>query len=204
MDELLGFIALSGAFFPLILWIPVCLLVAVVVSRLSTRGVYRLLIGLAAFAITFTLPLADEIAGRIYLSYLCKTQGGFKVYHTIELPEKYWDENGDPRFIKFARFKDIPSLDKVNGTLDFSVLPEYGLDSKKEIYSSLFGIRLFRYWYFNKKTNQVLGENRFFTWKGGWLNRTFSANSGVSCDLSGQPNTKAKILSIFVPRKATQ
>jgi hypothetical protein len=155
---------------------------------------------LVAFAITFTLPLADDIAGRIYLNYLCKTQGGFKVYHTVELPKQYWNENGEPLFIKYPPH----SHSKVNGTLDFSVFPEYGLDHRDETYSSVFDISLFRYWYFNKKTNQVFGENRFFTWKGGWLNRTFSANSGVQCDTSRQPNTKGKILSIFVPRKTTQ
>ena len=200
MDELLGFIALSGAFFPLILWIPVCLLVAVVVSRLSTRGVYRLLIGLVTFAITFTLPLADEIAGRIYLNYLCKTQGGFKVYHTVELPEQYWNKDGEPLFIKYPPH----SHSKINGTLDFSVLPEYGLDHRDEIYSSIFNILLFRNWYFNKKTNAILAESKFFTWEGGWLSRTFNSNSGVSCDTSGQPNNRANVLSIFVPMKKAQ
>ena len=200
MNELLGFIALSGAFFPLILWIPVCLLVAVIVSRLPAQGANRLFIGLVTLAITFMLPLADEIAGRIYMKYLCHRQGGFKVYHTVELPEQYWNEDGEPLFIKYPPHSDS----KVNGTLDFSVLPEYGHDRRDETYSSVSDISLFRYWYFDKKTNQILAENRFFTWKGGWLNRTFSPQSGDSCDTTGQPNTKAKVLSVFVPIKKTQ
>ncbi|MGB7934615.1 MAG: hypothetical protein WCH04_20795 [Gammaproteobacteria bacterium] len=200
MDELLGFIALSGALSPLMLWIPVCLLVAVVVSKRSTRGVYRLLIGLVAFAITFTLPLADEIAGRIYLNYLCKTQGGFKVYHTVELPEQSWNKDGEPLFIKYPPH----SNSKVDGTLDISVLPDYGHDHELEKYSSVFDIQLYRYWYFDKKTNEILAEGRFFSSGGGWLNRTFSSNYGISCDRKGQPNNKAKVLSIFVPMKTTQ
>ena len=199
MNELLGFIALSGPVLVLVLWLPVCILVAILVSKRYTRGGYRLVSGFVVFSIMFMLPIADEIAGQLYLRYLCKSQGGFRVYHTVELPDDYWDEKGDPRFIKFTRFKDIPSLDKVNGTLDLNVLPEYGIDRKHEIYSTVFGIRLFQYRYYDKKSKMVLAENRFFTSKGGWLNRAVGINAGVSCDTSGQPNTKEKILSIFVP-----
>jgi hypothetical protein len=194
--EVLGILMLSGIL-PVLIWLVVSILLIKFVIRPAGSSGRRVLIKLVVFPIMFLLPFADEIMGQTYLNYLCKTQGGFKVYQTVELPNEYWDENGDPLFIIFPKF----SLHKVNGTLDFSRLPEYGIDREDIAYSPILGIQLFRHWYYEKKTRKMLAEGRFFTYSGGWLSRTFTSKSGVSCDTTGQPNTKANILSVFVSKK---
>ena len=200
MNELLGFIVLSGPFLPALVWLIISIVLVTVAIHPTGRLSRRISIRLLAFVIVLLLPFIDEIVGRLYLTYLCDTQGGFKVYETVKLPDKYWDENGEPRFIKHTKFVN-PSLNKVNGTLDTKVLTEYGIGSEDVNYSSMFGIRLFRHWYYEKATGKTLAEGRFFAYKQGWLARTFSVNSGVSCNTSGQPNTKANILSVFVPER---
>jgi len=199
MDELLGFMVLTGPLFPMLIWLIVCVLLVVFVVRPTGSGLRRVAIKTLAFVVIFLLPFVDEIIGKTYLDYLCSTQGGFKVYKTVVLPDEYWDEEGEAKFINFTRFENIPQLDKVDGTLDFDVLPEYGLDSEDEVYSSVIGILVNRYWYFEKSSGEVLAEDRYFSYRGGWVARRFGARTGVSCDTSGQPNTKENILSLFVP-----
>jgi len=198
MDELLGFMVLTGPLFPMLIWLIVCVLLVVFVVRPTGSGLRRVAIKTLAFVVIFLLPFVDEIIGKTYLDYLCSTQGGFKVYKTVVLPDEYWDEEGEAKFINFTRFENIPQLDKVNGTLNFEALPEYGLDSREEVYSSVLGILVNRYWYYAKASGEVLAENHYFTYKGGWVGRLLGIRSGASCDTRGQPNTMQKILSIFI------
>src|ERR1039457_1543473 len=46
------------------------------------------------------IPTAYSIAGDIYFDHLCSTEAGVKIYQTVELPAEYWDEKGNPKFIK--------------------------------------------------------------------------------------------------------
>ncbi|MEZ5542168.1 MAG: hypothetical protein R3F42_08995 [Pseudomonadota bacterium] len=202
MNELLGLYVLAGPLL-LLLWVPIALLIAFAIPKRSSRRGSRFLTGLIAFLVLLFLPLADEIAGRIYLKYLCSTQGGFKVYRTVELPDEYWDEDGDPRFIKFTESKIIPSLNRVDGTLNLDVLTDYGKERTGwKPYSNILSISQSRYWYYEKKTGDILAENKNYSRRCGRILRIFPAGScGESCVYADRINTKQKILSVFVPVK---
>ena len=83
MNELGGFIVLSGSLFPLLIWFFVSIILAGLLSRLFKTGAVRLFGGIGLFVLIFMLPLADEVLGQMYFRYLCDTQTGIKVYQTV-------------------------------------------------------------------------------------------------------------------------
>ncbi len=192
----LVYMALSlGPFLPWLIWTPIALLISIWIAKRFLRMRRKALLGFALFLLILLLPFSDFIAGRIYFNKLCDTQYGFKVYHTVELPEQYWDEDGEPLFIKYPPY----SNSKVNGTLNYDMLPEYEVHRSDWIkYSEIFDINQSRYWYFNKNTNEILADNTSFNHGCGWLMDKFTTSCGTRCDSYGQPNTKQKILSIFI------
>jgi hypothetical protein len=94
IDTILGFAVLTGPLWLILILLPVCIWLAVKLAKRFKPGITRLAGGVGIFLLLFALPFGDEIAGRIYLSYLCSTQAGVKVYQTVELPAEYWDEEG--------------------------------------------------------------------------------------------------------------
>ena len=111
MNEILGFIVLTSPLFLIVLWVPVCIVLAVWTGRKflkNSKIPIKVAIGTLVFLFALAMPIADEIAGRIYFNHLCETEAGAKVYQTIELPAEYWDENGKPNFYYGATNNDIP------------------------------------------------------------------------------------------------
>src|SRR5438445_4093492 len=58
----------------------------------------RLVIMFVFGSILVLIPTWDVLWGRIYLSYLCSTAAGMKVYKSVPLEKKYFKENGDLDF----------------------------------------------------------------------------------------------------------
>lgn len=190
INELLGFAVLTGPLWLILILLPVCIWIAIKISKRFKPGATRLAGGLGIFLLLFALPFGDEIAGRIYLSHLCATEAGVKVYQTVELPAEYWDEHGRPKFIKGI------------GVLDTAVLTNYDGDFKNETYPSFFHIKKFRFWFFEKQSGKILGEITNFNFLGGWVTRNFNPapGGGTSCD---QPiDSRGILLSIFRPAAA--
>jgi hypothetical protein len=131
----------------------------------------------------FFMLFGDEIAGRIYLSHLCVKEAGVKVYHTVELPAKYWDEQGKARF--YVNFDSL--LGK-----------SYSVKYKSGPYSSIFYIDNAGYAYSNTLTGQVLGEAIDFRYWGGWINRNLFPPSAKSCIDYSDPSNRL-IDRIFIP-----
>ncbi len=196
MNELLGFMVLSGPLFPALMWLVITTILVLVAVRPAGDFRRRASIKLLAFVVILVLPFSDEIVGHLYLRYLCETQGGFKVYKTVELPAKYWDRSGNPIFITFSRFDKY----KKNGVMNPAMLPEYEVDFKTEKYSSLFKIKKFRFWYLEKETKNILAEYKSFSYAGGWLKNIFYSAGGPSCSDAKQPDNTEQILSIFTPQ----
>lgn len=121
------------------------------------------------------IPTVDEIAGRIYLSYLCNTEAGVKVYQTVELPAEYWDGEG-----KKMRFL------KPNGDIDQVLLgKKYEWHSVSEPYSTfLINIDIKHSQFREGNTKNILAERASFWWHGGWLGSFSPAPTrGASCPL---------------------
>lgn len=140
---------------------------AVVKHRKTKRGKY------IALAILILIPMGDEIVGRITLSYLCATEAGVKVYQTVELPAKYWDEHGKARFIQREGYLEF----------DESMLGnQFARKSSLQSRSIIFRVDRDSYQLVDTKTQSVFGEDVNFMYRGGWIARNFSVNnSAVGC-----------------------
>jgi hypothetical protein len=192
IDDLLGFAVLTGPLWLILILLPVCIWLAIKIAKRFKPGITRLAGGVGIFLLLFALPFGDEIAGRIYLSYLCSTQAGVKVYQTVELPAEYWVADGKPKF-----------YDEKNGNFH---LPQIGTDFKTEEYSSAFPIKKFRLWYFEKQNEKILGEITEFSYAGGWVSRNFNPapGGGVSCERTVLQSSREITLAIFRPKIPSQ
>ena len=171
MNEILGFIVLTSPLFLILLWVPVCVGLAVWIGRkIFKKGktVTGVVMGVLVFLFVMVAPVADEIAGRIYFNHLCKTEAGVKVYQTIELPAEYWDEDGKPRF-----------YDESNGNLNLPVgFIEWETTTEKYPLHLEKVISVMR----EKESGKKLNERVLFFYWSGWVVRNFSPhNTGTSC-----------------------
>jgi len=172
LDEFLGFAVLTGPLWLILILLPVAFWVAIKVAKRSARTNAKIAIGFGVFAVLILALLADEIVGRIYLSHLCTTQAGAKVYQTIELPMEYWDEQGGPKFLN------------ARGIIVDAVLKDrFKWHSVDEPYVNRFvRIEKNRWLIQDQKTKQDLGEKVTFNRYFGWLNRFSTApNVAESC-----------------------
>jgi len=189
LKELLGFAVLTGPLWLILILLPVSLWIAVKVAKRFNAGGVRFVGGVIIFLLLIFLPFADEIVGRIYLSYLCATEAGVRIYQTVELPAEYWDEEGRAKFIKGI------------GALDTTVLTTYETKTKIEKYPTYHRIEKFRFRYLDKQSGEILGEVTDFHYLGGWLVQNFSpgGKGGPSCDCPALRDSKGILLSIFRP-----
>lgn len=176
MDALFGFAVLTGPLWLILILLPVCIWIAIKIAKRFKPGITRIAGGVGIFLLLFTLPFGDEIAGRIYLSYLCANEAGVKVYQTVELPAEYWDERGRAKF--YVNFDSL--LGKT-----------YSVKYKPGTYSSFFHIDNAGYAYSNTQSGQVLGEAIDFRHWGGWIRRNSSpSKSATSCIDYSDPSNR--------------
>lgn len=194
---LMGMLVLTSPLWFLVLMVPVAIGIAVVVAKRVRRPGARLPVGLGVFVLVYVLPWSDEIAGRIYLNYLCTTQAGVRVYQTVELPAEYWDEEGNRRFRVFEG--DNHKTMFLLGTLTHEDIHfEYRIFV--EPYKSIFSIEQMSFRLRERKSGRVLGEVVSFMYWGGWMRRNVSLNnSAKSCEMS---ILDGWIYEIFKPSKA--
>ena len=125
--------------------------------------------GMVVFLVALPLPIADEIAGRIYFNHLCETEAGVKVYQTIELPAEYWDEDGRPLF-----------YDENNGNFTLPSEKFYKVKSKKAVRQ--FGVQERRTFILDINTQKIIGEKPWFLYWGGYIRKNFTPhNNANSC-----------------------
>lgn len=171
LNELLGFVVLTGPLFLILAWLPVCIWIAVKVAKRFQHGRTKLACGAGIFALAFFAPFADEITGHLYFNHLCSTEAGVKVYQTVELPAEYWDEQGRAKFLK------------PNGDLDKTILGNrFSEPAVKKPYSDVFGIDEYHQQVVDSSTHQILGEVIIFMHWGGWVSRNLNPSpSAVRC-----------------------
>jgi hypothetical protein len=191
MRELLGFIVLSSPLFLVVIWVPVCLFLAISVGRNGIKKSLPLKIagGVTVFLVTLFLPVSDEITGRIYFNHLCETEAGMRVYQPMELPTEYWNENGELKLLKS------------NGDFDFRKIEwlHAGWEDVKNKSSSSMDES---HWIVREvKNNQPIGAIVTYCYWGGWVRRNFSPhNTAQSCSqVEGKKFHRDFYLSIFKP-----
>ncbi|NOY66516.1 MAG: hypothetical protein GXP13_03790 [Gammaproteobacteria bacterium] len=189
MDELLGFAALTGPLWLLIILLPVSIVIAFMIAKRFKSRRIRITVGFLVFLLVFSVPFGDEIVGRVYLSYLCATEAGVKVYQTIELPEEYWDDTGRPKLKKVK--SDIPGVINIVGVNDVFFLKKIF----REPYETLLHIDKNGFRLIEMSANKIVGELVYFTHWGGWITRDYSShNSAVSCEIK---NASEWVFNIF-------
>lgn len=83
-----------------VLYLLVAISVTSWLARIPKRVPYKWLTALLTLAVFALIPTWDEILGRMYFKHLCETEGGVRVYKTVELGPEYWDSKGDQLLIK--------------------------------------------------------------------------------------------------------
>jgi hypothetical protein len=173
IDFLLGMAVLTGPLWFLVLWLVVTVFIAAKLSKRFKSSTPRLLAGIGIFVVAYLLPFADEIIGRAYFNYLCTHEAGVKVYQTVELPKEYWDERGNPKFLRPKTGLDMTLLaDRVTER------------TTMEPRSSVLGLDRRRVQVVHKPTGQVVGEVVSYVRWGGWVHRNLNpaGRSGVGCE----------------------
>jgi hypothetical protein len=188
-NELLGFAVLTGSLWLILVLLPLFLWLAIKLAKRFKRRSTKLAGGVGIFLLGFTVLFGDEIAGGIYLNYLCNTEAGVKVYQTVELPAEYWDENGKPKF-----------YDDKNGNF---TLEGYRVDYETGVYSSFFHVDNAGYKRAEVRSGQVLGEVTDFRHWGGWIKRNFNpaGPSANSCE-NRKEHSNNLIKKIFTQKKS--
>jgi len=192
LDDLAGFAVLTSPLWLILILLFLSLWLAVKIAKRFKPGIARIAGGVGIFLLLFALPFGDEIAGRIYLGYLCANEAGVKVYQTVELPAEYWDEQGRAKF-----------YDEKNGNFN---LPQIGTDFKTENYYSILPIQKFRFWYFEKQDGKILGEITNFHYLGGWISRNSNPapGGGASCNRPVLQSSQEIIFTIFHQKVPSQ
>ncbi len=188
IDELLGFAVLTGPLWLILILLPVSIWIAVKVARRFKQRGTKIGVGLLVFLLIFFVPFVDEIVGRIYLSHLCATEAGAKVYQTVELPTEYWDERGNPKYRG------------ANGFVDMKLLPNrFKWHNIDEPYiDSVIKIRKRRWQLLDMETKTVLGERITYMRHFGWINRFSPApNVGEGCKYSGSQEDREQEQKFF-------
>ena len=187
LNELLGFAVLTGPLWLILILLSLAIWIAVKAAKQFERRNAKIAVGLLVFLLVFFVPFGDEIAGRMYLNYLCATEAGLKVYQTVELPAEYWDEQGGPKF-----------YDERNGNFN---LAGYRVEYKTGVYSSFFHVDNAGYKRVDGRSGQVLGEVTDFRYWGGWIKRNLSPhNTAMHCD-GGAERSNSLIKQIFTRKK---
>ncbi len=104
-----------------------------------------------AFAL---LPTWDLIPGQLYHEHLCKTEGGVKVFKTIEVEKAYFLSDGRP---------DEKGLQE---RVDWVGEPD-------RTFSTLFHITKNQVFLVDKRTGDRLGTATDFWYYGGWFQASF-------------------------------
>lgn len=172
LNELLGFAVLTGPLWLILIVLAIAIWIAVKVAKRFERRGAKIAVGALMFLLIFFVPFADEIAGRIYLSRLCATEAGVKVYQTVELSAEYWDEEGKPKFLNSR------------GILVKAVLGDrFKWRNVSEPYINWFiKIDKERWFLQDNQSKQDLGEKITFLRHYGWLNQFSPASTlGESC-----------------------
>ena len=190
MNELLGFMVLTGPLLLIVAWLPLCIWISMKVVRRFQRGGLRWVGGWLTFLVLFLVPFADEVVGPIYLSYLCATEARFKVYQTVELPREYWDEQGRA---KFLNERGVLDMEMFGNRFEFRGVEESITDSFIKIGKRRHQLR-------DAATTKMLGEKITFRRYYGWLNRFSPApNVAESCRKKEAAENRNYMLKIFVP-----
>ena len=175
MKPLLGFIVLTGPLFLIILWVPVCIWLAVWMIRKTIKRKnlpLKIAGGLAVFLFALFLPVTDMVVDRIYLKHLCEAEAITTVLSSVSLPAEF--KNSDGKQILIDSY----------GKVDYRLLGKFfNWDIEDQIYSNNLTKIHKRTWKFvDKRNHKILAEKISFLSDGGWIENISPApGRGADC-----------------------
>jgi hypothetical protein len=151
--------------------------IAFKVAKRFKSGGAKVAVGLGVVALVLIVPFGDEIAGRIYFSYLCETEGGSKIYQTVEIGKEYILLSGEIDANTAGR------LPVKGGELNLNKLKEkYSFETDSVKFSRLFRIERDVKTIRVAQSGKTLASDANLFYFGGWLvNATSPHVSGKSC-----------------------
>lgn len=167
-----------------------------IVKRIPSKWGKRI-----AIAVLILIPTGDAIVGRIYLSYLCNTEAGVKVYQTVELPAEYWDGQGRPKF--YVNQYEQNKMRYIFPNKQMIDAPQFQYTWTTKPYSQFFHIDKDVLQIADSNKGTTLGEYFLFRYWGGWIARNFDLihNTAASCKVKDFDNWE---LNIFKPATSTR
>lgn len=149
------------------------LTIAVMATRLLMRQVEsrhaKWSVGFASALVFFLTPTWDEIAGRIYLYKTCATEGGVRVYKTVNLGPEYWDKDGKPIFV--TSYQNRPTV-IMKGQYKF-------VSEGYKPYSDTFNLRKYQLKLVKTESGEEFGTYTKIAFGGGWLLNRVPAHYGA-------------------------
>lgn len=165
------------------------------VKRLQTKKAKFI-----AVAIYALIPTWDVIVGRLYFHTLCSTEGGQKIYKSVEIGKEYYGPD-----VKNAKLTDGTHWEigkvyaihvegdhpSVKRTVRFVPDPEklkslYEISIAKFSDEKVLNVQKITSVVKNKQTGEILGTATSFNYWGGWVYR----NSGLHVGAVECPETK--------------
>jgi hypothetical protein len=118
-----------------------------------------------AMAVLVLIPTWDVIPGWLYFAYLCRTEGGLKIYRTVELGPQYILQPGQPDRSK----SNVPPA--MGGEINWAKLREerFANPTGEEESSKIIHIVKRSSSILDRQTGEVLGSAITFLYVGGWL-----------------------------------
>lgn len=143
----------------------------------------------ATIAVFVLIPTWDIIPGQLYHQHLCKTEGGVKVFKTIEIDEAYFLPNGQPDEKKIRE----QLLDRVVGEPD-------------RTFSTLFHITKDQTFLVDKQTGARLGSATDFWYYGSWIKKKIlpEASSTICPQYPNFSVSSSLLQEVVRPRADTQ
>lgn len=173
-----------------VIYLAIAIAVTVLLVRRFRARRTKVIAGIISVLVFFLIPTWDVIAGKIYLQYLCKTDGGMRVYKTVELGPEYWFPDGRPRFITS---KGLADQELLGNRYEFS-------SKSQENYSLFFHINKNTEVVSERKTGAILAEYIRFVYFGGWLaNSTGYHIRGEGCPAIEQYDYRGFLKQVFKP-----
>lgn len=133
------------------------------------------------------IPTADAVVGRIYLKHLCATEGGLKIYRTVDDVDGFYDPTSNPNeeWIRKYGYKFIEG-NVIGQPARMSLQPDGTIFSEKNIVlQSKYAYELKQgdvkdlYYRIEEnirvlESNEILSRYVNFSYAGGWVERAIS------------------------------
>lgn len=158
-------------------------------ARRPSTSSSKWLITLFSAGVFISLPIGDEIAGYIYFRHLCETEGGVRVYKTVELGPEYWNPDGSSKFITVEAEREGKIL-----------VPGYSWESQwTRDFDKAFNLAKQRYSVVEVSTGNEIASKTFFVNFHGWLiNHSFAHVTGDRCPSQDTPTYRGLLERVFV------